>query len=145
MNPEVHGQLAIVGEAFAAVGTLKGLLARVYALVLLQAVMVCESFATVCAQVQHLYLLEARMRLELCGAGAALAAVRAHVSSFLPLFFRGAVCLTVRHVLGVVPLDVFDQVALHGEGELAEGAGEELGRAVVLHAGVALLMLSEAA
>lgn len=43
----------------------------------------------------------------------------------------------------VVPLDVFDKVALHGEGELTKRAREKLRRAVILHAGVALLMLFE--
>lgn len=41
----------------------------------------------------------------------------------------------------MVPLDVFDKVALHREGELAKGAREELRRAVILHASVALLVL----
>lgn len=145
VNPEVHRQLPVVREALAAVGTLVGLLARVHALVLLQAVMVGEAFATVCAQVQHLHLLDARMRLELLRTCAPLAALRAHVSAPRFLSLRDAVGLAARHVLGVVPLHVLDQVALHGEGELAEGAGEELRRAVVLHAGVALLMLPEAA
>ena len=45
----------------------------------------------------------------------------------------------------VVPLDVFNQVALHGEGELTERAGEQLRRAVVLHTRVALLMLCKLA
>lgn len=146
VSPEVHGELAVVREAFAAVGTRVRLLARVHALVLLQAVMVGESFAAVRAQVEHLHLLEARVSLELFGASTALAAVGAHVPAPPFLFLRHAVGVAGRQVLGgVVPLDVFDQVALHGEGELAEGAGEELGGAVVLDAGVALLMLPEAA
>lgn len=146
VSPEVHGELAVIREAFAAVGTRVRLLARVHALVLLQAVMVCESFAAVRAQVEHLHLLEARVSLELFGASAALAAVGAHVPTAPFLFLRDVVGLAGRHVLGgVVPLDVLDQVALHGEGELAEGAGEQLRRAVVLDAGVALLMLPEAA
>lgn len=146
VSPEVHGELAVIREAFAAVGTRVRLLACVHALMLLQAVMVCESFAAVCAQVEHLHLLEARVSLELFGACTALAAVGAHVPTFPFLLLRDVVGLAGRHVLGrVVPLDVFDQVALHGEGELAERAGEQLGRAVVPDAGVALLMLPEAA
>lgn len=42
-----------------------------------------------------------------------------------------------------MPLDVFDKVAFHGEGELAEGAGEELRRAVILLTRVVFLMLSQ--
>lgn len=45
----------------------------------------------------------------------------------------------------VVPLDVFDKVALHGEGELTKGAREKLRRAVILHASVALLVLLQVA
>lgn len=146
VSPEVHGELPVIREAFAAVGTRVRLLARVHALVLLQAVMVCEPFAAVRAQVEHLHLLEARVSLELFGAGAALAAVGAHVPTFPLLFLRHGGGLAGRRLLGgVVPLDVFEQVALHGEGELAEGAGEQLRRAVVLDAGVALLVLPEAA
>lgn len=146
VSPEVHGELAVIGEAFAAVGTRVGLLARVHALVLLQAVMVGESFAAVCAQVEHLHLLEAGVSLELFGASTALAAVGAHVPPFPVLFPHDVVGLAGRRVLGrVVPLDVLDQVALHGEGELTEGAGEQLRRAVVPDAGVALLVLPEAA
>lgn len=41
----------------------------------------------------------------------------------------------------MVPLDVFNKVALHSEGELTVRAWEKLRCAVILHASVALLML----
>lgn len=45
----------------------------------------------------------------------------------------------------MVPFDVFNKVALHSEGELTEGAREELRRAVILHTSVALLVLLQVA
>lgn len=41
----------------------------------------------------------------------------------------------------MVPFNVFNKIALHGERELTEGAWEELRRAVILHTSVTLLML----
>ena len=65
---------------------------------------------------------------------------------FLLLLFLRRIHVAVWQVLHrVVPLDMFNQVALHGEGELAERAREQLRRAVILHTRVALLMLFELA
>lgn len=41
----------------------------------------------------------------------------------------------------MVPLDVFDKVTLHGEGELTKRTWEQLRRAVILHTSLALLVL----
>lgn len=40
-----------------------------------------------------------------------------------------------------MPFNVFNKVALHGEGKLTEGAWEELRGAVILHTSVTFLML----
>lgn len=147
VRPEVHVELPGVREALGAVGAAVRLLARVDALVLLEAVVVREAFPAVGAQVQDLHLLEARVRFKRFGGGAALPAVRAFVLVARLVLLRrrrAGVGLAPRHVLhGVVPLDVFDEVALHGEGELTVGTREELGRAVILGARVALLVLLE--
>jgi len=159
VSPEVHVELARVREALAAVGAGVRLLARVHPLVLLEAVVVAEALPAVGAQVQHLHLPEARVGFERFAAGVALPAMRAHVRFPVLLLFlfpvflllllqliREAVGVAVRQILHrVVPLDVFYKVALHGEGELAEGAREELRRAVVPHARLALLVLLEVA
>lgn len=156
VGAQVHGELAGVGEALGAVWTRVGLLARVDPLVLLEAVVVGEAFATVGAEVEDLHLLVARVRLELFGAGAAQRAVRTLVlllllvlvlvlGRVLQLLGR-VVRLAVGQVLHrVVPLNVFEQEALEGEGELAVGAGEELRGAVVAHAAVVPAVLPQVA
>lgn len=143
VSPKVHVQLADVREALAAVLAAVRLLTCVNALMLLQTVVVGEAFSTVGAQVQNLHLPEARVRLQRFFV---LALFSTRLTYVLPVFLLWLIHEAFLIAMGqelhrVVPLDVFDEVALHGEGELTEGAWEMLRGAVMLHAGVAFLVL----